>query len=430
MVLIKKIHYSSKGLLAYCFFLTMAISVWAVRTPNSTLGSETLRLVLKIIFYLLIVIELALTFLPQRCYKVTAATVLIAVWPIVYWGYIHAWAFRIESLALTSPVIAFLFALQNDKVKGTVFLLFKKLLVFVSLVGIVCYFAYILKLSIPYSIEPYYDGRPYQNYVNYFNISFLYINGTSIRVCGIFNEPGWLGTTIGLMLSYEKFDFKKISNWVLIIAGLLTYSLAFVIIMAVGFVLRNIENISRWILIAAFFCFGLFVLPSIHTNNEQINHLISRLEITSKGLSGNNRSSSTVDNLLKETLTSYKCMFGYGDGYAEYINSENETKQILTMKTELINFGILGTFILYIVPFFLSLCLVHRNKKSLLFLICFWISLYQRPWLYIVSNYMILLSTISYINTDIKPVLKKNNTHLRLDAAIASIKTETRKAFE
>jgi len=391
MVVSKKIHYCYKNLLAYCFLLTMAISVWAVRTPKSTLGTETLRLALKIIFYLLIVIEFALTFLPQRRYKTTAVTILIAVWPVIYWGYIHAWAFNIESLALTSPVIAFLFALQNDKVKKTVFLLFKKFLIFVSFIGIVCYFTYILKLSIPYSIEPYYDGRPYQNYVNYFNVSFLYISGTNIRICGIFNEPGWFGTTIGLMLCFENLDFKKISNWVLIIAGLLTYSLAFVIIMAVGFILRNIENIRKWILIATLLCFALFALPSIRTNNEQINHLIARLEITSKGLSGNNRSSSTVDNLLKETLTSYKCMFGHGDGYAEYINGENETKQILTIKTELINFGIIGTFILYIVPLFFFLFSAHRNKKSLLFLICFWMSLYQRPWLYIVSNYMILL---------------------------------------
>lgn len=153
MVVSKKIHYCYKNLLAYCFLLTMAISVWAVRTPKSTLGTETLRLALKIIFYLLIVIEFALTFLPQRRYKTTAATILIAVWPVIYWGYIHAWAFNIESLALTSPVIAFLFALQNDKVKKTVFLLFKKFLIFVSFIGIVCYFTYILKLSIPYSIE-------------------------------------------------------------------------------------------------------------------------------------------------------------------------------------------------------------------------------------------------------------------------------------
>lgn len=429
MVVSKKIHYCYKNLLAYCFFLTMAISVWAVRTPNSTLGTETLRLALKIIFYLLIVIEFALTFLPQRRYKTTAVTILIAVWPVIYWGYIHAWAFRIESLALTSPVIAFLFALQNDKVKKTVFLLFKKFLVFVSFIGIICYFTYILKLSIPYSIEPYYDGRPYQNYVNYFNISFLYISGTNIRICGIFNEPGWFGTTIGLILCFEKLDLKKISNWVLIIAGLLTYSLAFVIIMAVGFVLRNIENIRKWILIAALLCFAIFALPSIHTNNEQINHLIARLEITSKGLSGNNRSSSTVNNLLKETLTSYKCMFGYGDGYAEYINGENETKQILTIKTELINFGIIGTFILYIVPLFFFLYSAHCNKESLLFLICFWISLYQRPWLYIVSNYMILLSTVSYINTDDKPVPERHNTHLRLDAAVDSVRIETKKAL-
>ena len=65
-------------------------------------------------------------------------------------------------------------------------------------------------------------------------------------MCGIFNEPGWLGTTIGLMLCYEEFEFKKISNWILLIAGLLTYSLAFIIIMIIGFVMRNIDKIKKW----------------------------------------------------------------------------------------------------------------------------------------------------------------------------------------
>lgn len=396
----KKLHYSNESLLVYCFFLTMAISVWAVRTPNSTLGSDFLRFILRISFYLLIIIEFALTFLLKRQLKVYKIIALIALWPIVYWVYIHIWAFKIESLSLTSPLIAFVFALQSNNIKKEVFILFKNLLILISLIGILCYFAYFFKIPVPYSIRPYYDGRPYQNYVNYFNLSFLYINNTSIRLCGIFNEPGWLGTTIGLILCYEKFEFKKISNWILAIAGLLTYSLAFVIIVIIGFIIRNIDKIKKWISLAIVLCAIIFILPSIKTNNEQLNKLISRMEITSNGLAGNNRSSKTIDNLLQETLLSNKCLFGYGDGYAEYINGIKESKQILTIKTELINFGIIGTFLLYIVPLFFLLRLPYTNKKSLIYIICFWISLYQRPWLYIVSNYMLLLSTISYLSTD------------------------------
>lgn len=396
----KKLHYSNESLLVYCFFLTMAISVWAIRTPNSTLGSDFLRFILRISFYLLMIIEFALTFLLRRQLKVYRIIALIALWPIVYWVYIHIWAFKIESLSLTSPLIAFVFALQSNNIKKKVFILFKNLLILISFIGILCYFAYLFKIPIPHSIRPYYDGRPYQNYVNYFNLSFLYINNTSIRLCGIFNEPGWLGTTIGLILCYEKFEFKKVSNWILAIAGLLTYSLAFVIIIIIGFIIRNIDKIKKWISLAIVLCAIIFILPSIKTNNEQLNKLISRMEITSNGLAGNNRSSKTIDNLLRETLLSSKCLFGYGDGYAEYINGTKELKQILTIKTELINFGIIGTFLLYIVPLFFLLRLPHTNKKSLIYIICFWISLYQRPWLYIVSNYMLLLSTISYLSTD------------------------------
>lgn len=409
MIIIKKnISYFNETLAIYGFFLTLAISIWAVRTPNSTLGSDSLRFILKIIFYLLIIIEFTITFLLRKKIKVYKIMVLIAIWPIIYWAYIHLWSFEVESLAITSPIIAFMFALQNNNVKKKVFILFKKLLVLISLIGIVCYFSYCFKIPIPYSIEPYYDGRPNQNYVNYFNLSFLYINNTSLRMCGIFNEPGWLGTTIGLMLCYEEFEFKKISNWILLIAGLLTYSLAFIIIMIIGFVMRNIDKIKKWILL--FFCLYLiiFILPSIKTNNKQLNMLISRMKITQTGLAGNNRSSETVDVLLQETLSSNKCLFGYGDGYAEYINKTKESKQILTIKTELINLGIIGTFLNYIVPLFFFLLLPHINRKSLIYIICFWISLYQRPWLYIVSNYMMILSVVSYLTTENTPVLEIN----------------------
>lgn len=67
MIIIKKnISYFNETLAIYGFFLTLAISIWAVRTPNSTLGSDSLRFILKIIFYLLIIIEFTITFLLRK----------------------------------------------------------------------------------------------------------------------------------------------------------------------------------------------------------------------------------------------------------------------------------------------------------------------------------------------------------------------------
>ncbi|RGS67088.1 hypothetical protein DWX77_16760 [Blautia obeum] len=127
---------------------------------------------------------------------------------------------------------------------------------------------------------------------------FLYINSTSTRVCGIFNEPGWLGTTIALIICYEKFDYKKMSNWILLVAGILTYSLAFFLIIVAGFVIRNIKEYKKWIPIIAVIIIIMFVLPNINTNNTQINLLLSRFKVSSEGLAGNNRSSVTIDTLL------------------------------------------------------------------------------------------------------------------------------------
>ena len=403
------INISKEKLLSVFFFLSMAISVWAVRTPHSSLGPDWLRVVLTGLFYCLLIVEYALSLFLYRKGRIKWVLFLTALWPVLYWIYIHVWAYEMESLALTSPIIAFIFAIQSDTIKSNVFKLFKKLIVFTSLIAILCYFFYILKLDVPYTVSEYYDGRPYQNYVNYFNISFLYITSSQTRICGIFNEPGWLGTTLGLLLCFEEFEFKKLSNWVMLIAGLLTYSLAFVLIVVVGYLIRNITDVKKWGMILIAVSAFLFVLPHIKTDNPQINRLIGRMEMTSNGLKGNNRSSASVDNLLNETLSSGRRWFGYGDGYAEYYNSIKEKKQVLTIKTELINLGIIGTTLLYIVPLFFFIKMAHKNKKALVFIICFWVSLYQRPWLYIVSNYMMLFAVISYLTYSSEQVLKFNH---------------------
>ena len=385
---------------SFCFFLSMAISVWAVRTPHSPLGPDWLRTILSLLFYVLLAVESVLSLFSVDYKDLHISVILLAFWPVLYWAYIHIWAFEMESFAITSPIIAFVFSLQNDKVKSNVYKLFKKLIIITSFIGIICYVAYISNLKIPYTITDYYDGRPYQNYINYFDVSFLYVTSSSTRLCGIFNEPGWLGTTIGLILCFEKYDLKKLENWILVIAGLLTYSVAFVLILAAGFIIRNIREYKKWIPIVLFLCVFLFILPNIKTGNQRVDNLISRLEISSGGLKGNNRATGTINELFAQTIASSKRWFGYGDGYAEYYNSLREYNQVLTIKTEIINFGIVGTFVLYIMPLFLLINRNTRKGKPLAFILCFWISLYQRPWLYIISNYMLLLSTISYLQSN------------------------------
>lgn len=346
MAKINRRHVYIEKIIIYCFLCSMVISVWAVRTPKSTLGSDSLRTVLSIISYFMIIMELGLSlFILKPIFNIWA--LLLAIWPVLYWIYIHIWAYEIESFAITSPIIVCVFAMQSNDVKKEVFSLFRKVMVIISFIAIICYVSYMLNLGLSYSVVPYYDGRMYQNYVNFYDISFLYINSTSTRVCGIFNEPGWLGTTIALIICYEKFDYKKMSNWILLVAGILTYSLAFFLIIVAGFVIRNIKEYKKWIPIIAVIIIIMFVLPNINTNNTQINLLLSRFKVSSEGLAGNNRSSVTIDTLLNNMFLTARGLVGYGDGYAECLNSLYEKKQILTIKTEFINFGILGMLFLY-----------------------------------------------------------------------------------
>ena len=61
MAKINRRHVYIEKIIIYCFLCSMVISVWAVRTPKSTLGSDSLRTVLSIISYFMIIMELGLS---------------------------------------------------------------------------------------------------------------------------------------------------------------------------------------------------------------------------------------------------------------------------------------------------------------------------------------------------------------------------------
>lgn len=396
---LKKYGFNYQAIMQVLFFLTIAISVWAVRTHNSTLGSSFLKNSLKLIMYLLVIFEFIVTSILffKKGKKTSLLLLMIAFWPVLYWLYIHIWVYDMESWGITSPIICFLFALQSVEVKSRVFFCFKKFVIITSAIGILFYIAYILKLSFPYEICPYYDEIPSRFYINFSNISFLYKDNVTLRLCGIFNEPGWLGTTLGLMLCYERINLKKIENIIMLIAGVLSFSVAFFLIVFIGFLLRH-RNFKVWAVVFISIILLTFILPNIETNNSQINFILKRLTITSGGLAGNNRSSNTLDKELRDMLSSEKIFFGYGDGYAEDINKKHESKFVLSIKTEIVNFGLIGFSLLYIVPIYLFFKLSNKNEKALIFIACFWISLYQRPWLYLISNYMMLISVVSMLS--------------------------------
>ena len=166
------------------------------------------------------------------------------------------------------------------------------------------------------------------NYV-YFNYFFLIKNivmeDYQIRFCSIFLEPGYIGTLLSFLLYVGKFDFKKRYNLILLVALILTISLAGFVISAMGWVfikLQEGKSIKRLFYILA--VLGCIYWGGISYNggrNVLNENILSRLQYDEdKGISGNNRTSHLADAYFEQYTNNGQILFGVGNQTIRKIN--------------------------------------------------------------------------------------------------------------
>lgn len=287
-------------------------------------------------------------------------------------------------------ILAFgLFALLNNKDKLACLCTFRDYLVVSSFIGIIAYMSFVIGLPIPFSIVPLY-GDISGSYINY-GVAYLDLSLEGLRLCGLFNEPGYFGTIVALTLIAYDVDLKRKGNIILLIAGILSASMAFFVLIGLYILAINILRPKRLfsiltvIIIAIFLLSQLNILPS-----ELIDHVAGRFVFEDGKFVGDNRSSSDIDTALEYMLeTGYK-WFGYGD------NMPIEQGTSLTYKYHVLKYGIIGAFLTWGSLLFTSLKLAKKTYGTFLFISLFFISIYQRPDIYVLCYFVILYSGLLY----------------------------------
>ena len=93
-------------------------------------------------------------------------------------------------------------------------------------------------------------------------------------------------------------------------------------------------------------------------------------------------------------MSGSKALFGYGNGYLSSIGYSSGAS---TYKTEIINYGILGFLIIYGLPIFAANKRAQKKRTAFALIICFTISIYQRPFIYSLVYFVVLFGGIEYI---------------------------------
>ena len=276
--------------------------------------------------------------------------------------------------------------------------LFMKCICCISLIG---WLLYLIKLPLPHYYSDTTDFYSHEVY-------YLFVVGANNiledllpRFCGMFLEPGHIGSTCCLLLFINEFNFKNKSNFIYLLSIILSLSLAAYCLLFIGLCLHYFlkgVHVVKYVLFmgvfaCAFYIFGLTYNGGDNIFNEKI---ISRLMFVDGELSGDNRTSMLFEAYYEDWLKHGNIINGYGkEAYGDG-ESTNILHGCASFKRFFFVNGVIGVVLVLVL--YGALFYKYRSRQGwgflILFIICNMIRDYplRLMWLYLLILGFVALS--------------------------------------
>lgn len=389
MLYSKKNKISLEKVVIILIVLIVFLNGLALFHSDSTLGNDVYRRFISLIIWFSMILVFAISM-----YKKIFILHIGIFLPFVYFLLFNFNNFEVTPIGFLATLELLLIILLKKSILSNAFRLYKRILLIMASFGIIFYLIFIIGVPVPYSTTIFYEIYTSSVYINY-GLSFLLLGDGYLRLCGLFNEPGYFGTILALVLCTEKFNLKKKSNLIFFIAGCLTFSLAFYFIILIYLFLASVKSRIRFIGFVSMLVLLFGILPNIEFSNQNINNISNRLKIEDGVLVGDNRSNSNIDESIDSIFSnSEHFIFGYGRGYSRTLSLKGTS----TFKSYIIDFGFIGFLLLFSPLVFLSLKRAWGNAYSLFYVFCFFLSVYQRPNVFLPNYILLLLGGIEFLN--------------------------------
>ena len=297
------------------------------------------------------------------------------------------------------------FSLQDNITLRRVFILSKRLFAISLIPAILVFFLMQIGVALPFVKLAADAGKDMtgQSYELYMGFATMLRNqgGLLNRLCGMYREPGFVGTIGVLFLFGDKLTFRKWENVIILIAGACTFSLAFVLLFVLGIMLHLVGKLKTrggfvtGVSLILAIVIGYFSFMSLPLNeNSMLGELQGRMEITDEGLAGDNRFGSSewavdaYDQFLKSDLKTR--LFGYGRDPRVIPGTEISIWQTVHSYKEFVfGFGFLGLILMIasiVFAYWAKFCKVPKASRWQIFVLVliFMISIYQR---YMIINF-------------------------------------------
>lgn len=325
---------------------------------------------------------------------------LVVVAYIHLMGYRYVSSFRVTDLYLIVCVICLI--LLSEKNKQTLFLYMAKFFALIVLPSLAYYLLEMVGIAIPHTIlQSEHAGKAARGmYYSHYPFGLILRNPLGVdRFCGVFDEAGYIGTMIALLLAAGFGKLEK--RWIVILAieGILSLSLAFYLIVLIFFMTRMfLKGGRKLVVFLLVLIMGFTIFINVDFENEMLSGIQSRIDITSFYLFEDNRTTNTFDEEYADFWREggYPLLVGYG--YGAYDENPRMTGS-LSYKCLFYDYGIVGT-LLYL-GFFVTLAMVFGvNRKTIPFLLAFFASVFQRPYILTVYYISIFLASLAFIQSN------------------------------
>lgn len=361
---VKKIFSVDELLIAVCIIITTA--------PFYIWGYEKIFLSISVIV-LLAIIRIPRNIIPIRLIE-SSIVFLTALYTLTssggsYFGSIYFGFF-----------LVFLCLLPNEKIIG----IFNKLkVIFAALIlpGIILWIIHhVLDKNIFYigdvpieKIPNEFKSAAGQGYAIYpFSVILDYmIILPFYRLQGPFDEPGWLGTMCIMLIAVDGINFKKTQDIIIIIAGLLSLSLAFYLLLFLYVAIR----VNKIKLNTFLSCVSISLLFIVFFGDPLSDYVFQRLTFQDGNISGYNRDGDLTSEYINSWISSG--LLGLLLGLPEYMPDGSSSYKDVLLRTGLL--GVVLIFSSYAIALLSRIKLTNASIKLISFMLIFFASSLQRP---------------------------------------------------
>lgn len=226
-----------------------------------------------------------------------------------------------------------------------------------------------------------------------FNI--IRIGDITLRFQGLADEPGQMGTLCGMLLFLmRRMEMKKFPFFVILVSGLLSFSLAFYILLIIILLTSAEISFKRSILMILVAAVVIWFVQDQF--NEKIVERISDTENI------DNRTGEVFDAYFNVAVTSGQIWTGIGGEQVANIAEYSGSGQA-GVKVFILQYGAICTLLIFLTYNYLYIAKSRGKleRYDWLFLLAFWLSFYQRQNIYLPFT-IIIFFTIpiakSYLN--------------------------------